>query len=175
MPRPDGPQFSMPSGGITPGEPSLPLYRYINLRHNDPDFADLVDDVLVGKKSADVGNQVIDKSTERRLGSHWTHDFDFVKDWAEHNSNTDNSTSIIFEADHPGPEHIMDWENPRDKRTLEDIVVSEDFKDQSLPEVSVRPGTPMNIRAVHISGPDPKDKFAWNILHRVPTNRQHHA
>lgn len=178
MTKPLGPQFNMPTGGLTRGESSLPLYRYINLKHKDPDFSDLVDDTLEGKSgrtSEDIGNQVLDKSTERRLGSHWTHDFDFVKDWADYHTNTDNSTSIILEASHPGNEHIMDWDNQRDKQTLEDIVVSEDFKDMSLPEVSVRPGTPMNLRAVHISGPDPKDRFAPNILHRIPTNRQHPA
>jgi hypothetical protein len=175
MPKPTGPQFSMPSGGLTPGEPSLPLYRYINLHHGDTDWADSVDDALVGKKTADVGNEVLDRSTQRRLGSHWTHDFNFVKDWADYHTNTNNSTSVILEASHPGAEHIMDWSNPRDKGTLEDIVVSEDFRDMALPEVSIRPGTPMNIRAVHVSGPDPTDKFAPNILHRLPITRQHPA
>lgn len=175
MSKPLGPQFNMPTGGLTRGESSLPLYRYIKLRHNDPEFSDLVDDTLVGKASADIGNQVLDKSTQSRLGSHWTHDFDFVKDWADYHTNTDNYTSVILEAEHPGNEHIMDWDNQHDKQTLEDIVVSEDFKDSSLPEVSVRPGTPMSLRAVHISGPDPKDKFAPNILHRIPTTRQHPA
>ena len=175
MPAPDGPQFQMPSGGITPGAEGLPLYRYIKLKHNDPDFGNAVDDALVAGKGRSIAGKVADLSTQRRLGSHWTHDYEQAKEWADYHGNTDNTLSVIMEAEHPGTHHTMDWNNPKDVGTLENIVVSKEFNDMALPEVSIRPGAPMTVKALHLSGPDPKDKFAQNILHRVPVNKKHEA
>ena len=170
-----GPQFQMPTRGTTGGDPSLPLYRQLDIRHDDPNFAGEVASAIRSGKTGKVANKLVGMATQGRLGSHWTHDIEQVRSYSDQSEHGDNVTSIILEAPHPGAEHVMSWDNPSDDKIMNQIVGGREYRNAVQPEVPIRPGTPMRINAVHSRGPVPSDPYAQDVDHRVTGQWQHHA
>ena len=169
MPAPNGPQFKMPVRGVTRGDSRLPLYRQLDVVHNDPEFAKAVDEAIRSGNHGAVASKLMKMASKDRLGSHWTHDIDQVHAYSDYSEHGDNVTSIILEAHHPGHNNIMDWDNPKDDPVMRRLIGG--TKEDSgfiQPEVPVRPKSPMKIKAIHIRGPVPDDPYAPDIDHRVP-------
>jgi hypothetical protein len=124
------PQFKMPERGTVAGDPNLPLYRVL----------DLPEDI-------DSPEKAIEHATsDRRLGSHFSHDLSMLEDWSAYGSRN----RFAFEVEHPGTENVLSWDNPSHKRILEDLVIGEKYKDAANPsEVPVMPNTPLKVVAVH--------------------------
>lgn len=124
-------------GGVVKGDPLQPLFRQIAVpgagRMKLPKLLETVNQ---------LGD---DRGVPRRMGLHWTHDYDQAWDWG---AGDDEDESIIIEADHPGLEHVMDWGGD-DDAVLDRTVVGKEYAKFASPEVSVRPGAPLNVRAVH--------------------------
>lgn len=176
MPKPDGPQFKMPASGVTRGTPRLPLYRQMEIHHNDPEFAAFVEEAIRSGRHSDIAPTLMKMATRDRLGSHWTHDIEQVRAYSDQSEHGDTATSIILEAQHPGETHIMDWDNPKDAPIMSRLIGgSKEDSGFIQPEVPVRPGTPMKIKAIHIRGPVPTDPYAQDIDHRVTGNWKHNA
>ena len=138
----DLPRNGMPQGGITPGDEHQPLYRAIDLH-----------------KTAKGKTTSLRAATAGSLGSHWTHDLEEAKDWTTYMHN-----GHILEARHPGHSNVMSWDNPKDVETLDRTVVSKrglNYRSEGTPEVAVRPGTQMQVTAVHING----KRFPVNKVH----------
>jgi hypothetical protein len=75
-------------------------------------------------------------------GMHWTHDRKWVEEQAK------DEHGFIVTAEHPGYDHVMDWDNPKDRPVMEREIGSYEYRDAVLPEVPIRPGTAMNVRSV---------------------------
>lgn len=121
-----GRHFEMPNegySGYTKGHHQARLYRVVDLGTGE-------------KHSAESGG----------IGLHWTHDLGSAKWLGE---NMDNPR--IYEAAHPGYEHVMDYDNPSDARTLKETTgfAKEHAHEMTPAEVPIRPGAPMRIMAVH--------------------------
>lgn len=82
-----------------------------------------------------------------RPGIHWTHDRSAVEQMAQ-----DDGPGAILTADHPGHEHVLDWENPADLPIMEREIGGYKYRENVFPEVPVRPGAPLNIRSVEHVG-----------------------
>lgn len=134
--------YKMPTSGTTPGVEGLHLYRGITLAedHTDPQKA-LGEILNTPDKATPYGEDVGFKEPGSTLGRHWTHD----QDWAK---NFFGNSNVVLEADHPGRKHVLDWE--KDQKEASATVVHHDYIERSLPEVPIRAGSPMNIRAVHL-------------------------
>lgn len=124
------PQFQMPERGTVLGDPSLPLYRVL----------DLPEEIDTPKKALKHA------LSHPRLGSHFSHDLSQLEDWSAYGARN----RFAFEVEHPGTEHVLSWDNPSHKNALESLVIGENHKDAANPsEVPIKPGTPLKIVAVH--------------------------
>jgi hypothetical protein len=181
--------MSDPTSGTWFGDSGKPLYRHVLVNHGDEDFSEHMQNVFAGLKRgthAQVAHKLmehIDKPREHafdsrvgvRVGSHWTHDFDQVQHYSDYSDHGPGSTSAVLEAHHPGYEHVMRWEHPKDSETLSRIVVPAHQKEGAQLEVPIRPGTPMNISALHVRGANAADRYAPDDLIRIGMNRRTNA
>ena len=115
----------------------------------------------------------------------------------EHNSTSrrfHTHTPVIVEADHPGHEHVVGFDydhrqgppeevtkrgmysspsglgrEARDWRVINDTVGPHNLLDAMQPEVPVRPGAPLTVRALHVRNP------ADDQWHRIPVNHRGEA
>lgn len=108
------------------GDPAKPLYRRLG------------------------GIQNIEDINTQALGRHWTHDPEWALDPTtdiSSRSTGDPRHEYVIEAEHPGRDAIMTWET--DKKEMDRFVGPEEYDGAYVPEVPIRGGTPMNIRAIH--------------------------
>lgn len=107
------------------GDPAKPLYRRLS------------------------GVRSIEDINTASLGRHWTHDAEWALDPVTEVSQDDfgPENEFVVEAEHPGRDAVMTWE--ADKDEMDRYVGPEEFDGAYIPEVPIRGGTPMNIRAVH--------------------------
>lgn len=170
----------MEEQGLYKGTPQLPLYRALQLPHPDHMGHDVRD--LLGKDHATdqaVAHHFVshavdghnDRGHHTTLGIHWSHDSEATQDLADHAHNSDWGNHgdaghpVMLEADHPGHEHVLDYETTdrthRDHKVVSDTVGTHDVHQFMLPEVPVRPGAPMHLRAIHVQKHD-------GTYHRIP-------
>lgn len=124
----------MPEGGTTFGDELQPLYRAMDM--GEPlEGSDR--DIVAGALSRLQGG---------RVGAHWTHDLAQAQDWAS----GWGDQGAVFEAEHPGRDNIMDWENPDDIGVMADTIVAPKYRNLATPEVPVRPGSEIRLRGVHV-------------------------
>lgn len=137
---------SMPTRGLTRGDPSKPIYRTLALEGPNP-----------------LG---------RSLGTHWTHDLEQAKSYAydnEEHAPAKYTHHVILEADHPGHQHVMDWSKPEDRKILHDTVMGN--PSDADPEIPIRPGAPIHVRAIHHLNPEGSDED----FTRRPVDQHHVA
>lgn len=124
----------MPEGGTTFGDETQPLYRAMQMPEDlIGSDQQIVEGALTGLQGG-------------RVGAHWTHDRAQAMDWAQ----GWGDQGVVFEAEHPGREHIMDWEDPDDVGLMADTIVHPKYKNLATPEVPVRPGAELRLRGVHV-------------------------
>jgi len=163
----------MPEGGTTLGDETQPIYRMVrlpseigaNAANDEERMTSILDEVRRG------GGDY-----HRRgggLGLHWSHDLLEEQDVAAEFRQDPSFQTVAIEADHPGRDSVMDWGNPDDHPILEQTVIPEEAKDFAIPEVPVRPGASMRLRALHFQE-DPTD--GWHSYDRrvaFDTGRHH--
>jgi len=140
----------MPSSGTTRGNEGMHLYRGVELtqEHTDPQAA--LQEVLSAPARdhpyrPDLGG----KEPGSTLGRHWTHDRDWAKGYGQSN--------VVLEAEHPGYGAVMDWD--KDREEADATVVNHRYIERALPEVPIRAGSPMRVRAVHLYN---KESDRWD-------------
>jgi hypothetical protein len=121
-----GRKFDMPNdgySGYSQGHPQARLYRVVDTHEGS-------------KASPETGG----------VGIHWTHDIDAVK-WLSDQMHR----PVVYEAAHPGHEHVMTYDDPKDAKTLKDTTgFDKDNAHDMVPaEVPIRPGAPIRVMAVH--------------------------
>lgn len=132
---------TMPDSGTTKGNEGMHLYRGLILSqdHTDPHKA-LHEILNTPDKPTPYNPDKGFREPGSSLGRHWTHDQEWTKNFLPSNA--------VLEADHPGYDSVMDWEKDRDE--AEATVIDPHYIERALPEVPIRAGSPMNIRAVHL-------------------------
>lgn len=121
-----GVKFDMPNEGVfgySQGHRQARLYRVVDLHEGS-------------KASPETGG----------AGIHWTHDLD-----ATHWLSEGMTKPVIYEAAHPGHEHVMSYDDPKDAKTLKDTTGfdKESAHRMTPAEVPIRPGAPLQIMAMH--------------------------
>jgi len=86
-----------------------------------------------------VGGKKLD---QKGTAIHWTHDKHEVEQMAT------ESEGFILTADHPGLQHVLDWENARDRDVMERTIGSYAYRDKVFPEVPIRPNAPIKVRTI---------------------------
>jgi hypothetical protein len=170
----DYPANGMPSFNVTPGNPSLPLYRYVHVNHDDPEIDRLMEEGsheealhrmlphIGGDRDPDWAGHSLNN-----LGIHWTHDPSLPRFMSQEDSHGGGSHGVILQADHPGVEHTMSWDDPRDAKLMHATVFG--GPDAGVhPEVAIRPNAPMNVNAAYLY--DDQDR-----THKVPLRWGHFA
>jgi hypothetical protein len=140
-----GRKFDMPGEGMSgysQGHPQARLYRVVDLHGGS-------------KASSESGG----------VGLHWSHDLDTVKWWG-----SNMQKPHIIEAAHPGYEHVMTYDDPKDAKTLHETTgFDKESSHKMMPaEVPIRPGAPMQIMAMHT----PVGTDGWRRNRR---ESRHHA
>ena len=140
-----GRKFDMPGEGMSgysQGHPQARLYRVVDLHGGS-------------KASSESGG----------VGLHWSHDLDTVKWWG-----SNMQKPHIIEAAHPGYEHVMTYDDPKDAKTLHETTgYDKESSHKMMPaEVPIRPGAPMQIMAMHT----PVGTDGWRRNRR---ESRHHA
>ena len=134
--------YKMPQSGTTKGVEGMHLYRSVELTQDHTDPQGALREILNTPEretpwyNPDSGT----KEPGSTLGRHWTHDRDWAKGYGTPN--------VVLEAEHPGHQHVMDWD--KDRAEADATVVHHDYIERSLPEVPIRAGSPMRVRAVHL-------------------------
>lgn len=121
-----GRKFDMPGDGVhgySQGHPQARLYRVVDMAGGS-------------KASPETGG----------IGIHWTHDIT-----ATHWISEQMEKPVIHEAVHPGYEHVMTYDDPKDARILKETTGfdKESAHRMTPAEVPIRPGAPMQILAMH--------------------------
>lgn len=136
----------MPIQGTVKGDPVQPLYRTMTLP-SLPDAGSDEDLVSGYLDAASRGGGDYPRKGSGFLGLHWSHNR------VEADSGDEDRVSVAWEVDHPGHDSVMDWENASDLPIMERTIVDKDYKTAAFPEVPLRPGTDVNLRAMHLQDP----------------------
>lgn len=128
--------------GVERGDPNQPLYRMMRLGSDAPSDPAGMLEFANRKRTATEGGGI-----NHRLGIHWTHDLDQANDWF--NNEDEDDRPAIFEAYHPGPKHVMDYDNEDGRPIMERTIAPRGYGRSVLDEVPIRPGAPLTMRAVH--------------------------
>lgn len=173
--------------GTWSGNPGMPIYRHILVNHGDNEFSDDIYNIFAGLKRGthiDVAHKLFthidrprthafDGTVKTQVGTHWTHDFNQVQAYSDQaRGHGDGATSVVLEAHHPGLQHVMSWDSPKDFATMEKIIVPSRHRESAQLEVPLRPNTPLNITAMHIRAPSATDRYAPDDLIRVGLNKR---
>lgn len=145
--------LGQPTSGVFKGNPAARMYRSISVPYEKiRDYRETGD---VGVLTDHINRPGKDTGVDRNIGLHWQHDVEFAKkhNWGE-------GQPIVVEADHPGHDHVMTShsDDPAMKTVMPDRGSNngawlEPNSRGVLPEVPIRPGTSLNIRAVHVPLP----------------------
>lgn len=175
----------MDEWGMYKGSPQLPLYRGValpdvhehHLEHlgKSPEHDQAIAHHLMDR----IDTQHSDRGHRTQLGIHWSHDPEATMDLANtahadwHNGG-EHGHPVMLEADHPGHEHVIDFSDPmkeqgggrpdkpsKDWHLTNDTIGSHNMLKFMLPEVPIRPGAPMHLRAIHVQKPN-------GDFHRIP-------
>lgn len=149
----------MPASGTTAGDQSQPLFRGLLLRNmhfspetalgevlNAPDRRDLIHPHERGFEEEGTGT----REPGATLGRHWTHDLQYARDLVDYDSDWEDgkgSNAVVLEAEHPGYDAVLDWD--RDRREAENTIVPYGARESAMPEVPIRAGSRVRVRAVH--------------------------
>lgn len=133
--------YKMPHSGTTEGDPGMPLYRGLVLQRDDhPTPESALHEILGTSDRHWETSPVGTKEQGTSLGRHWTHD--------QHWASSIPYGNAVLEAEHPGREHVMDWD--KDRAEASSTIMGHEMRHASLPEVPIRGGAPMKIRAIHL-------------------------
>lgn len=143
--------YKMPDSGTTRGVEGMHLYRGVELTRGYDDPHEALDALVNAPARTALRDGVGHREPGATLGRHWTHDKDYAGWLADGEGAVDDKgryTGVIIEAEHPGHEHVLDWDKDREEASA--TIIPEQVREKAQPEVPIRGGAPMRVRAIHL-------------------------